>query len=74
MLTAVPRSGERKGSSAVWAISGRFFCASRVNIYAYDAYVIACALNQRIPILTLDRALATRARELNVAVLEVSLP
>jgi predicted nucleic acid-binding protein len=46
--------------------------AARLNIYAYDAYVIACALNQRIPVLTLDRTLALRARELNVAILEVA--
>ena len=46
--------------------------AARLNIYAYDAYVIACALNQRIPVLTLDRTLALRARELNAAILEVA--
>jgi predicted nucleic acid-binding protein len=46
--------------------------AARLNIHAYDAYVIACALNQRIPALTLDRTLALRARELNVAILEVA--
>src|SRR5580658_168698 len=29
--------------------------SARLNVYAYDAYVIACAMNQRAPILTLDR-------------------
>jgi predicted nucleic acid-binding protein len=46
--------------------------ASRLNIYAYDAYVIACAVNQRAPILTLDSGLRTRARELELDVLEVN--
>jgi predicted nucleic acid-binding protein len=47
--------------------------AARLNIYAYDAYVIACALNQRAPILTLDSGLRVRARELKLEVLEVSV-
>ena len=47
--------------------------AARLNIYAYDAYVIACAVNQRAPILTLDSGLRTRARELKLDVLEVSV-
>jgi predicted nucleic acid-binding protein len=45
--------------------------AARMNIYAYDAYVIACAMNQRAPILTLDGGLRARALELKVNVLEV---
>lgn len=45
--------------------------AARLNIYAYDAYVIACAVNQRAPILTLDGGLRARARELKINVLEV---
>jgi hypothetical protein len=39
--------------------------SARLNLYAYDAYVIACAMNQRAPILTLDRGLVERARELS---------
>ncbi len=46
--------------------------SARLNVYAYDAYVIACAINQRAPILTLDSGLKTRARELKLNVLEVS--
>ncbi|BAP88397.1 PilT protein domain protein [Burkholderiales bacterium GJ-E10] len=34
--------------------------SAELGIYAYDAYVIACAMNQRSPILTLDRGLAAR--------------
>jgi predicted nucleic acid-binding protein len=46
--------------------------SARLNIYAYDAYLIACALNQGAPILTLDAGLAARAHELKLDVLEVS--
>ncbi len=40
------------------------------NIYAYDAYILACAINERVPLLTLDGGLRERARELKVDVLE----
>jgi predicted nucleic acid-binding protein len=43
-----------------------------LNVYAYDAYVIACAINQRAPILSLDNVLKERARSLNLEVLEVN--
>ncbi|MGA9355124.1 MAG: type II toxin-antitoxin system VapC family toxin [Terriglobales bacterium] len=46
--------------------------SAKLNVYAYDAYVIACALNQRAPILTLDGGLRARARELKLDVLEVT--
>ena len=46
--------------------------AARLNVYAYDAYVIACAINQRAPLLTLDGVLKARAREWKLNVLEVS--
>jgi predicted nucleic acid-binding protein len=42
-----------------------------LNLYAYDAYIIACAANQRAPILTLDNVLGIRARELKLEVLKV---
>lgn len=45
--------------------------AAKLNVYAYDAYVIACAVNQRASILTLDGGLKARAQELNIEVLEV---
>ena len=47
--------------------------SARLNVYAYDAYVLACALNQRAPILTLDNGLRIRAQELKLDVLEVSI-
>jgi len=46
--------------------------AARLNVYAYDAYVLACAMNQGAPILTLDSGLRARARELKLNVLEVN--
>jgi predicted nucleic acid-binding protein len=48
--------------------------SARLNVYAYDAYVIACAMNQRAPILALDRGLIERAREMKLDVLEVNVP
>ncbi len=44
--------------------------SARWNVYAYDAYVLACAINQRAPLLTLDGGLRERARELKLEVLE----
>jgi predicted nucleic acid-binding protein len=45
----------------------------RWNVYAYDAYVLACALNRNAPLLTLDGGLITRARDLKLEVLEVTI-
>ena len=46
--------------------------SARLNVYAYDAYVLTCAINQRAPLLTLDGGLKARARELRLDVLEAS--
>ena len=46
--------------------------ANWLNIYAYDAYVLACALNLRSPLITLDKSLAATAQDLGVEILEVS--
>lgn len=46
--------------------------SERLNVYAYDAYLLACALNERAPLLTLDGGLRERARELQVDVLEAN--
>lgn len=45
--------------------------ADHLGIYAYDAYIIACALNQKCPILTLDSGLTYAAKRLGVPILEV---
>lgn len=47
---------------------------SKLGIYAYDAYVICCAMNLRSPLLTLDGGLAMRARDCGVRIVEVSKP
>jgi len=44
--------------------------AAKWNIYAYDAYILACAINERAPLLTLDGRLRELARELKLDVLE----
>jgi predicted nucleic acid-binding protein len=41
------------------------------NIYAYDAYMIVCALSHKALLLTLDEALKKMAQEHKVKVLEV---
>jgi len=46
--------------------------AAELSIYAYDAYLIACAREHRAPLLTLDRGLARSAKRLGVQVLEVT--
>ena len=47
--------------------------SAKLNVYAYDAYVLACAINQRAPLLTLDGGLRTRAHELKLDILEVKI-
>jgi len=42
------------------------------KVYAYDAYMIACALNQDCPLLTLDGGLAYAAKAAGVEVWEVN--
>jgi predicted nucleic acid-binding protein len=46
--------------------------ASDLSIYAYDAYLIACARENGAPLLALDRGLIKAARHLGVQVLEVT--
>lgn len=45
--------------------------AASHNIYAYDAYVLACALSQRAPLLTLDKGQARTAIAAGVRLKEV---
>jgi len=44
--------------------------SAKLNVYAYDAYILACAINERALLLTLDGGLRERARELKLDVLE----
>ncbi|MBA3345309.1 MAG: type II toxin-antitoxin system VapC family toxin [Gemmatimonadales bacterium] len=45
--------------------------ADRFGLYAYDAYLVACARRQRAPLLTLDARLGRAAGEAGVKVFEV---
>jgi predicted nucleic acid-binding protein len=45
--------------------------AAQLNIYAYDAYMLACAEQQRCPLLSLDRGLLQAGQSLGVDILEV---
>ena len=47
--------------------------SANLNIYAYDAYIIGCALKHKYPILTLDKGLAAAARRAGATVKEVEL-
>lgn len=46
--------------------------AITTGLYAYDAYVLEVARVERLPLLTLDRALERAARRLGLSVLEVT--
>lgn len=43
----------------------------QVNMYAYDAYFLDCAIRLNAPLLTLDKKLITVAKNLNVLTWEV---
>ena len=45
--------------------------ADVLGIYAYDAYLIRCALRYDAPLLSLDRGLLSAAQRLNAQVIEV---
>lgn len=45
--------------------------AHRLNIYAYDAYVLACAKKHRCPILTLDKGLKDAAERDHIKRVEI---
>lgn len=46
--------------------------ALRNEIYAYDAYYLACAASSKSPLLTLDRSMRRIASGMGITVLEVS--
>jgi predicted nucleic acid-binding protein len=45
--------------------------ADRLNIYAYDAYLLCCAQRYKAPLLSLDRDLLAAAKALGLPFLEV---
>ena len=45
--------------------------AERLGIYAYDAYILQCALKYDCPLVSLDESLVTHAQQMKIQVLEV---
>jgi len=45
--------------------------AVALRVYAYDAYMLEAARSARVPLLTLDAALARAARSIGVSVMEL---
>jgi len=45
--------------------------ADTLGIYAYDAYLIRCALKYKSPLISLDRNLVNAAKEMKARVIEV---
>ncbi len=43
----------------------------RTGMYAYDAYMLDCALRHKASLLTLDRKLKAAAKEIDIEVMEV---
>jgi predicted nucleic acid-binding protein len=43
----------------------------KLRIYAYDAYLLVCAMQARSPLLTLDASLKLAAETLGIRVLEI---
>ncbi len=46
--------------------------ADRLNIYAYDAYLIRCAIKYKSPLLSLDKNLIHSAKSVKAQILEVT--
>ena len=45
--------------------------ADKLNIYAYDAYLICCAIKYKSPMLSLDKSLVNSAKSINTQIVEV---
>ena len=45
--------------------------AEQLELYAYDAYFLSCALNLKASLLTLDQQLISKAKEIHIKVREV---
>ena len=46
--------------------------ASKLDIYAYDAYFLCCASQHNSPLLSLDQKLLTAATDIGIKIIEVS--
>lgn len=51
--------------------SNALLLSKSTNMYAYDAYLLDCAIRYKSPILTLDSRLESVAQDLNIKTLEV---
>jgi predicted nucleic acid-binding protein len=84
-LTAMVKRGSLLASEAVLAwdaiqlipvdlrrinIAAALKIAAQHNIYAYDACFLECALNQRSPLLTLDRRMREIAIKIGIHIME----
>jgi predicted nucleic acid-binding protein len=47
--------------------------AGKRNIYAYDAYILQCAIEHNLPLISLDRNLIDIAKREGIQVIEVEL-
>ena len=45
--------------------------AARLGMYAYDAYLVQCAMQTNSPLLTLDRRLWVAAKKIGIQTLEI---
>jgi predicted nucleic acid-binding protein len=45
--------------------------SKKADLYAYDAYFLACAIRHKAPLLTLDRKLKDSAQNLKITMLEI---
>ena len=45
--------------------------ASRFNIYAYDGYILQCAIENNLPLMSLDRDMLTIANRAGIRTIEV---
>lgn len=53
------------------ALEAALEVAGELRIYAYDAYMLACAMKYRCLLFTLDRGLVRAARQVGLEVMEV---
>lgn len=45
--------------------------SKEINMYAYDVYLLDCAIRYKSPLLTLDRKLISVAQNINIDILEI---
>jgi predicted nucleic acid-binding protein len=46
--------------------------ADKLNLYAYDAYLITCALKNHCPLVSLDKGLVMAAQQFGITVVEIN--